>query len=147
MSTNKTPNYTLHSWVPGDNFLLNEINENFTKLDTAIAASVSGWTARAEALENAVVTGTYTGNARNSQAVTLGFQPRAVLICTQNGGTGYIGQINQPYGGLILPEHSIITGSGGNLAAEITETGFAVYNNSYSCTNLNAIVYYYIALR
>lgn len=36
MSTNKTPNYDLHSWVPQDDFHMTEINENFAKLDTAL---------------------------------------------------------------------------------------------------------------
>lgn len=38
MSTNKTPNYELHSWVPQDDFHLSEINENFTGLDSELAA-------------------------------------------------------------------------------------------------------------
>ena len=38
MSTNKTPNYELHSWVPQDDFHLTEINENFTGLDSELAA-------------------------------------------------------------------------------------------------------------
>lgn len=33
MSTNKTPNYQLHSWQPQDTFLLAEMNENFATLD------------------------------------------------------------------------------------------------------------------
>lgn len=36
MSTNKTQNYQLHSWLPEDEFHLTEINENFTALDTAL---------------------------------------------------------------------------------------------------------------
>lgn len=37
MSTNKTPNYQLHSWTLQDDFLLQEINENFSGLDAALA--------------------------------------------------------------------------------------------------------------
>ena len=36
MSTNKTQNYNLHSWVPEDDFLRSEFNDNFTSLDTAL---------------------------------------------------------------------------------------------------------------
>lgn len=37
MSTNKTPNYQLHSWTLQDDLLLREINENFSGLDAALA--------------------------------------------------------------------------------------------------------------
>ena len=38
MSTNKTPNLKLHSWLPLDPFSREEINDNFTALDNAHAA-------------------------------------------------------------------------------------------------------------
>lgn len=36
MSTNKTQNYQLHSWVPEDDFLHSEFNDNFTSLDAVL---------------------------------------------------------------------------------------------------------------
>ena len=33
MSTNKTPNYQLHSWTSTDHFRFHEVNENFDLLD------------------------------------------------------------------------------------------------------------------
>ena len=41
MSTNKTQNYQLHSWLPEDEFHLTEINENFAALDTALKAEAT----------------------------------------------------------------------------------------------------------
>jgi len=35
MSTNKTPNLNLHSWVETDPVLMSEFNENFNAIDTA----------------------------------------------------------------------------------------------------------------
>lgn len=40
MSTNKTPHYQLHSWVKEDTFLMDEMNENFGKLDEKLKAEV-----------------------------------------------------------------------------------------------------------
>ena len=33
---NYTPNYGLHQWEPGDNFLRTDFNADFAKLDAAI---------------------------------------------------------------------------------------------------------------
>ena len=41
MSTRKTQNYQLHQWEATDDFLRAEFNENFTKLDEAVAAEVA----------------------------------------------------------------------------------------------------------
>ncbi len=66
MSTNKTQNYQLHSWEPDDDFLRQEFNENFAKLDEKAR----------------VVVGTYMGNDSYNppQEIYLGFRPRAVLV-------------------------------------------------------------------
>ena len=41
MSTNKTQNYQLHSWVKEDTFLMSEMNENFTTLDGKLHEEVT----------------------------------------------------------------------------------------------------------
>ena len=70
MSTNKTENYGLHAWVAGDDFLREEINENFALLDGAVE-------------ECQVVVGTYMGTGGSTtQTITLGFRPKAVLSLT-----------------------------------------------------------------
>ncbi len=96
MSTNKTTNYQLHSWLPSDEFHLTEINENFTALDAALKAEAGSAAQKQAALESAMetalgervrmVTGSYTGKAANkdstypSAQVILGFKPKAVVI-------------------------------------------------------------------
>ena len=79
MSTNKTQNYQLHSWTPEDDFRLHEINENFTKLDTAVAQAIAR-----------PVVGQYTMLGESPVLVSLGFRPRAVMLDISNGGSSYI---------------------------------------------------------
>lgn len=62
MSTNKTQNYNLHSWVPEDDFLRSEFNDNFTSLDGALKALSDGLSAETQARAAAV---TAEENARN----------------------------------------------------------------------------------
>lgn len=82
MSTNKTQHYKLHSWAAADHFLRAEINENFTTLDAALK---SGLAAQDSARQGLIVTGSYTGDGADSQTITLGFRPRAVLVRAANG--------------------------------------------------------------
>ena len=75
MSTNKTENFELHSWVPEDNFHLDEINENFEKLDKgAIRIAYGSYTGKSDSL------------ATTTQRISLdlgGRTPKAVLVvCT-----------------------------------------------------------------
>ncbi len=98
MSTNKTSNYHLHSWLPTDDFLLSEINANFASLD-AVVASKAAQTAltalsanlqseartRAEAVsalaaaDLRLLTGQYVGNEEPIH-ITLGVKPLAVIV-------------------------------------------------------------------
>lgn len=113
MSTNKTPNYQLHSWLPDDEFHLTEINENFAKLDTAVGAKAS----KAEVAQKAkLVVGTYTGNG-GEQHIALPGKPQAVLVEAVHGGRGN-GAYN--YGGLVMRG---TTGAGG---VTVHDTGFTV---------------------
>ena len=134
MSTNKTENYVLHAWEPGDDFLLAEINENFARLDTATR----------------VVTGTYTGAGTAQQTVSLGFSPKAVLVTSMRGEMNAYGYAR---GGLALPGHPAVHYLGGpeHNSVEITGEGFTVFylsHTSYSVsTNGKNTVYYYLALR
>lgn len=54
MSTNKTQNYNLHSWVPEDDFIRSEFNENFTGIDTALKTLADGLAAETSARTSAV---------------------------------------------------------------------------------------------
>ena len=69
MSTNKTPNYDLHSWVPQDDFHMTEINENFTKLDTALKTEAQTAAQGRSALQTAL-----NGKADAAAVTTLSQQ-------------------------------------------------------------------------
>jgi len=75
MSTNKTANYNLHSWVPGDDFLRAEFNENFALIDGAL-----GEMPRNKKLR--MVAGSYLGTS-GTQTIELPFAPKALLIASK----------------------------------------------------------------
>ena len=137
---NYTPNYGLHQWEPGDDFLRTDFNEDFAKLDAAIkqvadtkadkksteAAVLALQTAVSQRVE--VVTGSYTGNG-GTLNISLGFQPKAVII-----PSGYTPMI-----GLGDCNHLVV----------VTTWGFQVVHNQVSGTtaNVSGRLYHYIALK
>lgn len=127
MSTRKTQNYQLNIWTAEDEERLEEVNENFARLDGA----------------SRVVAGSYSGNGAESQTIELGFTPTAVLVVNYEGKMGYTGGSVCVYGGLALP--------GRNLYAdllEITEGGFiARTKQSSQFLYLNTGLHYYLAFR
>ena len=139
-----TTNYQLHQWVPGDNFLRTDFNEDFAKIDAAIkgvetaantALAGKAGTAALEAVQALangkaeVVLGTYTGTG-GTKAVSLGFRPRAVFITY----TTYVGMAAQ---GASQP---MIT---------LTGSGFTVehISNYGSTPNMEGAKYAYLAFR
>lgn len=136
MSTNKTQNYALHAWVPEDDFLLSEINENFAVIDAALAGTVTA--------------GTYTGDGTQGRFIDLGFTPKAALILPQDqhtSGSYYY------RGGLTVAGSPLLNDS--SSSARIVEGGFQVshfffsggnYSTTVTCNN-NGGVYHYIALQ
>ena len=124
MATNQALRYGLHLWEPGDNFLREEFNENFEALDAVPEA----------------VTGTYTGDGASSQSITLGFQPRLVLV-TSRGNT------SSGYAAVAVPGGDGYAHNGG-VALQVTEEGFAVFiGRQYVFTNETDRRYYYLAVR
>ena len=91
MASNYTSSYQLCQWEAEDKVLRTEFNADNTKIDAALAGLA------AAALKLAV--GTYTGDGAASRVISVGFTPKAVLVCTQSGlmqGSSYV------YGGLAL---------------------------------------------
>lgn len=125
MSTNKTTNYKLHSWVAGDKFLRAEMNSNFAKLD-------------AELFGRAVM-GSYTGDGTASRLISLGFTPRAVVLSKDTGETY---RYPNTSGGLALADMPMA-----GEALEIVSGGFRVKFSGSSYTNHNGAVFYYLAVR
>ena len=78
MSTNKTEHHALHAWEPEDDFLLSEFNENFAAIDGLLGEMPHNKKLR-------IAAGSYVGTTASTQAVVLGFRPRAVCV-TRRGG-------------------------------------------------------------
>ena len=68
MSSNKSQTLNLHLWVPEDDFLRAEFNENFTALDSAVKADRNSIKAEETARKNAV---TAEANARKNAITQL----------------------------------------------------------------------------
>jgi len=134
---NKTANYQLNQWEPGDSFLRTDFNEDNAKIDTAIKEA-------AEAKN--YVTGSYVGTGKsgqgeNANVLNLGFRPSLVLIL------GGIYPSNRSLAVFISP--STIAGDGASfVTATWTDTGLSWYSNSPNVQlNLDGGTYYYIAFR
>ena len=138
MSTNKTENLGLHSWVREDPFRMDEFNENFDKLDRAVGAN-----AAAVPTIPKFTCGTYAGDGKKSQFIELGFTPKVVYVGNSGGHTMLSNGVI--YGGVA------VTGSpavhSGDIAVEIVENGFAVYYiwNSVN-VNISGTTYRYFAI-
>ena len=130
MSTNKTSNLNLHSWVAEDAFKRAEFNENFAAIDAAVGE-----------LRDSIIAGTYTGDGTEDREINLGFRPRAVLLTSKDG---YIrDNQNHYYGGLVLDNSN-------GYGLYISDSGFTLYGSrarSYSYTNVSGCAYHYIAIR
>ena len=102
-----TEHYQLHQWVPEDDFLRTDFNTDFAKIDAALAglaADLEESEAARETLAGRpeLTWGSYAGSGEETQSVSLGFAPRAVLSLTAGGYT-YRSQSGRGYGGLALP--------------------------------------------
>lgn len=133
MSTNKTENYGLHAWVAGDDFLREEINENFETLD--------GEAAR-------VVLGSYAGDDAVSRTSPLGFTPKALLLFRSDGATS---SGTTRCGGLVLGEQKVSYANGDVFAVEGTDLKVfrqARSDNYYQAdANKAGLTYRYLAIR
>lgn len=117
MSSQKTEHYQLHKWEPGDDFLREEFNENFEKLDKATAGKVGA------------VFGTYTGDGAATRHIELGFTPRAVYLNDSQGYTAFRNYSNERFrGGMALDGGPLSTGQSPIL--QIEAGGFRVYFDS-----------------
>ena len=89
-----TSNYQLHQWVPEDNFLRTDFNQDFQRIDTAIKGVETGADAKlAQKADKTaltslaatvdgkaeIVTGSYTGSG-GTKTVSLGFRPKLVVV-------------------------------------------------------------------
>ena len=132
MSSQKTEHYQLHKWEPGDDFLREEFNENFTKLDASARMTV----------------GAYTGDCASSRVIDLGFAPRAVFVITDGGMLGSAPGTYHVEGGLALPGHPLKLQGSATQVMELTGAGFTIHHwEAYISVNTQGAVFYYWALQ
>lgn len=132
MSTNKTQNYHLHSWLPADEFHVSEVNENFAALDREVGALSAVGERKAE-----LVTGSYTGSG-GTLRIALRGKPISLHIEARNGYRG--DSSYSPSGGLYLQ------GLGSNYV-QLDDAGFTVKSSGTSVSiNSSGTVYVYQAL-
>ena len=148
MASGQTEHYSLNQWQPEDKVLREEFNQDNAKLDTALEKMA---TQEDVALKAELVTGSYTGNGAATRTISLGFRPRAVFLC-RNDGTTFDNTrtgSNLLCGGLVLDDMPLILY--GKTGVSIVENGFQVTLNDQSSDKLysNAAdtVYHYLALR
>ena len=125
-----------------DNNLQNQINTHTSQIASLNAATCE------------IRTGTYIGNGTsfpNSQAINLGFRPKAVLILHYGFiiERGFNSLSYNPYGGLVIDGWS-------NGSIKITNSGFEVYgvecppeapDISYCYLNEQGYTYVYLAFK
>ena len=138
----KTEHYHLNQWEPADRVLMTDFNEDNRKIEEALGAKCE------------LVFGTYGGNNNDNRAIHLGFRPKAVFLCTEDGKT----YNNAAYlGGLALdgfPAKGESTATGKINLITVTDQGFTVRNGAvqsgsgtYISANLQGRMYHYIAFR
>ena len=161
MSTNKTQNYRLHAWERKDNFLLDEMNENFDLLDKALKAEAQtraqqlGTKADAATVSSLDQTVKKLETTKADQTAVSDLDTRkAQVIIGIYKGTGAdntrieVGKkilavhierssgardLNEVYGGLAVPDQPLRD-------MKIDDTGF-ILSSGYG---LNSTVYRYI---
>ena len=96
---NKTANFQLSRWAGTDRILVEEFNDNWDKIDTALKASADNVASAAAALENCgnckIVYGTYTGTGKygreNPNKLTFDGNPLFVIIKGSIGSAPTLG--------------------------------------------------------
>ena len=129
MSTNKTQNLQLHSWVADDPVKMSEFNENFEAIDSLLTRIAVG-----------SYVGTGTCGSENPNALTFDFAPKFLLIWQD----GYVTSLGLRGGKL----RSISTNSYGTCNATWEGNTVSWSHNSDASWQMNAnrSAYYYVAL-
>ena len=175
MASNHTEHFSLNQWLPDDQVKRTDFNEDNAKIDAALNDLSGGLAEKADqaaldalaaevakkattaALETVskklaampcLVTGTYTGDGTDSRLISLGFQPKALLVMREEGYSARP-YTDDYYGGLALPGKPVClqTSYGTNYILTNESKGFRVYSNRdrYILSNQKDTNYYYLA--
>lgn len=159
MASNHTEHFSLNQWQADDQVKRTDFNEDNAKIDAALNDLSGGLAKKAttavlEALSKklasmpCLVTGTYTGDGTDSRLISLGFQPKALLVMREEGYSARP-YTDDYYGGLALPGKPVClqTSYGTNYILTIESKGFRVYYNydKYVFSNQKDTNYHYLA--
>ena len=175
MASNHTEHFSLNQWLPDDQVKRTDFNEDNAKIDAALNDLSGGLAEKADqaaldalaaevakkattaALETVskklaampcLVTGTYTGDGTDSRLISLGFQPKALLVMIEEGYSARP-YTDDYYGGLALPGKPVClqTSYGTDYILTIESKGFRVYynRNRYILSNQKDTNYHYLA--
>lgn len=128
-----TENHHLPTWEKSDRVMMDTFNDMTAALDTALKTNADAIAAIG------IVTGSYTGNATYPREIDLGFQPKLVLLYTQQGRTEHNSWV---YGGIIM--RGRVLGLEQYPVAELTANGFRLLRDY---ANVQNEVYLYAAFR
>ena len=135
----QTEHLGLHQWEASDSFLRTDFNTDFAKIDAAVGGLIT--------------VGTYTGNAPYGnqtlkQEITLGFQPRMVLVwvITSSSSNFNLLDWSSSIMGVALPGLPQQESDGRYTTLEITETGFRA-GGFQQYLNSSGVTYAYLAIR
>ena len=118
----QTSNYGLKQWESWEQVKRGEVNGVVSGVDTALAGL--------EADKAELVTGSYTGDGAGTQAVSLGFRPRAVLVVSYSGlNTDVLDHmlVQLAFDGLPA-EQVTITDSGFTVCFRMNDTSWGAYH-------------------
>ena len=163
MASNHTEHFSLNQWQADDQVLRTDFNEDNAKIDSALKDLAAAQAEKADkkdldALASEVgkklasmpclVTGTYTGDGAESRLISLGFQPKALLVMREEGYSARP-YTDDYYGGLALPGKPVClqTSYGTDYILTIESKGFRVYynNSRHTISNQKEANYYYLA--
>lgn len=163
-STLKTNHYSLNSWIGSDRPKREDFNYDNQKIDGALhtletgleghqgdgVAHITAGERAAWQDKLALTTGSYVGDGQTNRAITLGYQPKAVLVFQD--WTPLV-TCNFPTS-MALANGGIAIGEGGTSGMTMFEEGFSVMNVTTSNAagyaprlNSKGVTYYYLALR
>jgi hypothetical protein len=106
-STNKTANYNLSLWEPGDTITHGDVNADNQAIDAAVKSAADGTAALAANLladgYSRIRTGTYTGTgvsgSGNKSTLTFPFKPKFVIMFQADQGYHALGYTAFPMWG------------------------------------------------
>ena len=132
-----TTNYHLPPWVETDRIMMEDFNDAMASIDEGMSSNAQA------AAEKPYVVGTYTGDGTtNNRTITLGFQPKFVIISGSSRSTTSASEQSLRFAMVGF------TGTS-NTMVGLIDTGFIVKNNSfqYPQLNVNGTLYAYIAFK